>query len=146
MGQTEDSILQVCQVKELKQTKSGKGTQSHAGVSMRHFCQKTWESTVENGQQAKRSQRSSFRKTWSQDFTVHTDGLVTNDQSGWGFSVKQGATTVREDSAAYTVSNSTLTMEVEAVTLALRWIALRGDSRTTYAIIFTDSVSLLQIV
>ena len=77
---------------------------------------------------------------------MHTDGLVANDQSGWGFSVKQGATTVREDSAAYTVSNSTLTMEVEAVTLALRWIALRGDSRTTYAIIFTDSVSLLQIV
>ena len=27
---------------------------------MRHSCQKTWESTVENGQQAKQSQRSSF--------------------------------------------------------------------------------------
>ena len=63
MGEAEDSILQVRQVKELKQTKSGKGTQSDAGVSMRHFCQKTWESTIENGQRAKRSQRSSFRKT-----------------------------------------------------------------------------------
>ena len=29
-------------------------------------------------------------------------------------------------------------MEVEAVTHALRWIALRGDSRTTYGIILTD--------
>ena len=35
-------------------------------------------------------------------------------------------------------------MEVEAVTHALRCIALRGYSRTTHAIILTDSMSLLQ--
>ena len=35
-------------------------------------------------------------------------------------------------------------MEVEAVTCALRWIASSGDSRTTHAIILTDSMSLLQ--
>ena len=40
-------------------------------------------------------------------------------------------TTIREDGAAYTVSTSSLTMEVEAVTHALRWIASRGDSQTT---------------
>ena len=62
MGPTEDSILQVCQLTELKQTKSGKGS-GDPGVSVRHSCQKTSESVVENGQQAKRSQRSSFRKT-----------------------------------------------------------------------------------
>ena len=28
-----------------------------------------------------------------QDLIVHTDGSVTKDQSGWGFTVKQGATT-----------------------------------------------------
>ena len=37
-------------------------------------------------------------------------------------------------------------MEVEAVTHALRWIASRGDSQTTHAIILTDSMSLLQKV
>ena len=37
-------------------------------------------------------------------------------------------------------------MEVEAVTHALRWIALRGDSQTTRAVILTDSMSLLQQV
>ena len=31
---------------------------------------------------------------------VYTDGSVTKDQSGWGFTVKQGATTIHEDSAA----------------------------------------------
>ena len=29
-------------------------------ASLRHSCQKTWDGPVENGQQAKRSQRSSF--------------------------------------------------------------------------------------
>ena len=36
-----------------------------------------------------------------QDLIVYTDGSVTKDQSGWGFSVKKGATTIHEDSAAY---------------------------------------------
>ena len=82
-----------------------------------------------------------------QDFIVYTDasdGSVTKDQSGWGFTVKQGVTTIHEDSAAYEVSTSSLTMETEAVTHALRWIASRGDSQTTHAIILTDSMSLLQ--
>ena len=65
---------------------------------------------------------------------------------GWGFTVKQGATTIHEDSAAYTVSTSSLTMEMEAGTHALRWIASRGGSQTTQAIILTDSMSLLQKV
>ena len=59
MGPTEDSILQVCQLTELKQTESGKGS-GDPGVSVRHSCQKTSESVVENGQQAKRSQKSNF--------------------------------------------------------------------------------------
>ena len=59
-----------------------------------------------------------------QDLIVYTDGSVAKDQSGWGFTVKQGATTIHEDSAAYTVSTSSFTMEVEAVTRhTLRWIA-----------------------
>ena len=37
---------------------------------------------------------------------VNTVGSVTKDQSGWGFTVKQDATTIHEDSAAYTVSTS----------------------------------------
>ena len=77
---------------------------------------------------------------------VYTDGSVTKDQSGWGFTVKQGATTIHEDSAAYAVPTSSLTVEVEAITHALRWIASRGDSQTARAIILTDSMSLLQKV
>ena len=44
------------------------------------------------------------------------------------------------------LTTSSLTIEVEAVTHALRWIASRGDSQAPHAMIFTDSVSLLQDV
>ena len=54
---------------------------------------------------------------------VYTDGSVTNDQSGWGFTVKQGATTIHEDSTAYTVSTSSLTMETLSSTAVERAIA-----------------------
>ena len=81
-----------------------------------------------------------------QDLVVYTDGSVTKDQSGWGFTVKQGVTTMHEDSAAYEVPTSSLTMETEAVIHALRWIASKGDSQTTHAIIVTNSVSLPQKV
>ena len=53
-------------------------------------------------------------------------------QSGWGFTVKQGATTIHEDSGI--------------ITHPLHRIASRGDNRTTHAIILSDSVSLLQKV
>ena len=56
----------------------------------------------------------------------------------------QGVTTIHEDSAVCKVSTSRLTMEVEAATHALRWIASGGDSQTTHAIILTHSTSLLQ--
>ena len=94
---------------------SGKGTQTDSGVSVRHSYQKTWVSIVENGQQAKRSEIKHLIQENSkpQDLTMYTDGTVTKDQSGWGFTVKQGTTTIHEDSAAYTVSASSLTMAME---------------------------------
>ena len=32
------------------------------------------------------------------DNAVYTDGSVTKDQSGWGFTIKQSVTTIHEDS------------------------------------------------
>ena len=93
-----------------------------------------------------RDQASHSRKQKTQDLIVYTDGSVTKDQSGWGFTVKQGVTTIHEDSAAYTVSTSSLTMEAEAVTHAIRSTASSGDSQTTHATILTDSMNLLQKV
>ena len=65
-----------------------------------------------------------------QDLKMYADGPVTlaQSQSGWDFTVKQGVTTIHEDSAAYMISTSSLTMKVEAAVIhALCWIASRGD-------------------
>ena len=53
--------------------------------------------------------------------------------SGWGFTDKQGGTTTRKDCTdRHTVSTSSFTMEVEAVTHALSWIASRGDTNSKH--------------
>ena len=83
-----------------------------------------------------------------QDLIVYTDGPVTKDQWGWGFTVKQDMITIHEDGAASTVSATSLTMEVDKKqSPIIHWIAWRGDnSQTTHTIIFTDLMSLLQKV
>ena len=80
------------------------------------------------------------------DIVIYTDGSVTRDRSGWGFTVKQDGRTVHEDSGAHRVTTSSLTMEVEAVTHAIQWLASQRDARITHAIILTDSMNLLQKV
>ena len=58
---------------------------------------------------------SKTEKSKPQDLTLYTDGfIVTKGQLGWGFTVKQGLSTILEDTSAYTVSDCNLTMEVEA--------------------------------
>ena len=80
------------------------------------------------------------------DIVIYTDGSVTMDRSGWGFTVKQGGRTVHEASGAHRVTTSSLTMEVDAVTRAIQWLASQCDARITHVIILTDSINLLQKV
>ena len=56
------------------------------------------------------------------DIVIYTDGSVTRDRSGWGFTVKQGGRTVHEDSGAHGVMTYSLTMDVKAVTYAIQWL------------------------
>ena len=69
------------------------------------------------------------------DTMIYTDGSVTRDQSGWGFMVKQGGRTVHEDSGAHRVMTSSLTMEVEAVTHAMQWLASQRDAQIRYTLL-----------
>ena len=130
MGQTKESILQVCQLTELKQTKEWERYPNrfqrlyetllpeNSGKHCREWPADKTESEIKLLIQ---------ESSKPQDLIVYSHGSVTKDQSGWGFTVKQGATAIHEDSAAPTVSTSSLTMEVEAVIHALRWIASGGD-------------------
>ena len=58
--------------------------------------------------------------------------------------VRQGGRTVHEDSGAHRVTTSSLTIEVEAVTHSIQWLASQRDAQITHAIILTDSMNLLQ--
>ena len=60
----------------------------------------------------------------AQDLIVDTVGSVIKDRSGWGLTVKRGMTTIHKVSASYAVRNSSLTIEVVAVTLCppLDWL------------------------
>ena len=80
------------------------------------------------------------------DIVIYTDGSVTRDRSGGGFIVKQGGRTVHEDSGAHRVMTSSLTMEVEAVTHGIQWLASQPDAQITHAIILTDSMNFLRKV
>ena len=80
------------------------------------------------------------------DIVIYMDGSVTRDQSGWGFTVKQDGRTVHKDSGAHSVTASSLTMEAEAFTHAIQWLASQHDAQITHAIILTDSMNLLQNV
>ena len=145
LGPAEDSVQQVRQLTELKQTKEWE----RYPTRFWHLCKMLLPENL-----GKHCREWPAGKTESeiklliqenskpQDLRVYTDGSVTKDQSGWGFTVKQGVSTIHENSAVYTVSTSSLTKEVEAVTHAIHWIASRGDShwlsQTIHAIILTD--------
>ena len=65
---------------------------------------------VRVGHKWSRRSRFSFKRTANRNIShsVYTDGSITKDQTGWDFTVKQGVTTITEDSATYMVSTSSL--------------------------------------
>ena len=127
MGQAEDSILHVChtlqirKLTELKQTKEWERYPNRFRClykkllpeNLGKHCREWPAGKIES--EIKLLAQENSRP---QDPIVYIDGSVTKDQSWWGFTVEQGSTTIHEDSAAYTVSISSLTMKVEAVTHA----------------------------
>ncbi|XP_076448042.1 cadherin-23-like isoform X2 [Babylonia areolata] len=78
------------------------------------------------------------------DIIIYTDGSVTKDKSGWGFTAKQNGKTIWEENAAYKVTTSSLTMEVEAATHALQWLSSIHTPGNQHAMILTDSMNLIQ--
>ena len=58
-----------------------------------------------------------------------------------GIHSQEDGSTVHEDSAAYRVTTSSLTMEV-GVSWSVQYLALQTDTRITRAIILTDSMNL----
>jgi ribonuclease HI len=78
------------------------------------------------------------------DAVIYTDGSVRRGvQSGWGYSARIRGRIIAEQSEAYTTTTSSMRMEVEAVTAALKWLSATQLNR---AIIISDSQSMLRKV
>ena len=79
------------------------------------------------------------------DLVIFTDGSVTSGRSDWGFTVKQGEGPYTK-TVMQAVTTSVLTMEAEAVTHSIQWLASQRETHITHAISLTDSMNLLQKV
>ena len=112
-------------------------TQTDFGVSVRHSCQKQkWESTAENGQQGKRSHRSSFslktKNRKPQDLIVYSDGSFTKRPVRMELQCQARCEHQPRRQCSHEVSNFSSTMEVEAVTHAFHWFAPRQSDHTCH--------------
>jgi ribonuclease HI len=78
------------------------------------------------------------------DAIVYTDGSVRRGvKSGWGFSARIRGRIVAEQSGAYMTTTSSMRMEVEAVTAAMRWLS---ETLVNRAVIVSDSQSMIRKV
>ena len=80
--------------------------------------------------------------TTADDVIIYTDGSVLREiKSGWGFSARARGKIVCEQNGAYRETTSSMRMEIEAVTAAMRWLS---GTTSTRAVVVSDSQSMLR--
>ena len=97
MGQTEDSVLQVCQLTELKQSQGVGNVPKPIPASLRPLLPENLGKYCREWPVGKTESEIKLliqENSKPQDLIVYTDVPVTKEQSGWGLTVKQGATTI----------------------------------------------------
>ena len=76
------------------------------------------------------------------DVIIFTDGSVTRDkQSGWAYSARVNGRIVSENSSATDLTLSSMATEINAITLALTWLAEQNHTRVVFV---SDSLSTLE--
>ena len=76
------------------------------------------------------------------DALIYTDGsVIRNEKSGYAFVVMSSGKIIHEASGAYAMTTSSMTMEIMAVTQALRW--MEGQDYT-HACVLSDSLSMIR--
>ena len=126
MGQAEQSIQLVCSLAEFKQVREWEKRPVEfkpyykilLSENLGTHCRE-WPAGKANAEVQMLVEANSK----PHDIVIYTDGSVTRDRSGWGFTVKQDGRPVHEDSGAHRVTTSSLTMEVEAITHAIQSLA-----------------------
>ena len=100
MGQAEQSIQYVCSLAELKQVRDWEKcpveiqpyNKTVLPENLGTHCRE-WPARTANAEVRMLVEANSM----PHDIVAYTDGSVTRDRSGWGFTVKQGGKAVHED-------------------------------------------------
>ena len=129
MAKAKRSIQHVCRAPAIQRRRN---VQLRVSPTTRLRCQRTEARTALNGRLEKPIQKYQM---FVEVNSKPKDFVIYMDWSGWGFTVKQGGRTVHNDSGAYRVTTSSLTIETEAVTHARQWLGSQHDAKITHAII-----------
>jgi ribonuclease HI len=83
-----------------------------------------------------------FENTFGGDAIIYTDGsVIRHVRSSWAYTAQVGGKTVGEDSGAFALTTSSMTIEIMAVTRAIEWL----ETQTFHHVFFlSDSMSMLR--
>ena len=151
MGQAEQSVQDVCSLAELKQVRDWEKRpvefkpyyKTLLSENLGTHCHE-WPAGKTNAE----VQMHVEAKSKPHDIMIYISTWTAQSQGPdlVGASQPSRLEGLREDSGAHRVTTSSLTMEVEAVTHAIQWLASQRDAQITHAIILTDSMNFLQKV
>ena len=146
MAEAEVSLKKVCAIediilgKEWKEVGQERGDLTKVMITMgrerREYAACTTEAMIRELVDASAEEN---------DPVIYTDGSVQRGataRSGWGFVVYIGNRETHTETGASGMTTSSMRMEVEAITRALRWVSWTRPE-TMHVVILTDSQSVL---
>jgi ribonuclease HI len=143
MGLTEDIIQQVCSIDEIDTGAEWLVLTAECDASISVCIKLSRECRQQNPVAVEAEvQALIFENSPEAEAVIYTDGsVVRHTRSSWAFTAQVKGKTKMEDSGAFSVTTSSLTMEVMAVTKAMAWL----ETQTFTDVCFlSDSMSMLR--
>jgi len=144
LAEAEDTVTAVCELENVRRgpdwercTGEEKGRYTKTVITLGRECRERAAIAVNADIEA-----LICENTRTGDAVIYTDGsVIRGTRSGWAYSARVDGKIVSEDNQAYANTTSSMRMEEDAATAALRWLS---SQQHTGAAIVTDSQSMLQ--
>src|SRR5579871_6631626 len=145
MGRAEDIILEVCEMEDIVNGEEWVKVPINLHTFLKVIITLDRESKKNNPVAVETEVLALVNEnSTADDIVIYKDGSVIHHvRSAWAFTARRGSRIVQEDSGAFPVTTSSMTMEIMAVTRALAWMELQN---ATHVCILSDSMSMLSKV
>lgn len=142
MSLTEDIIQQVCSIDEIDTGAEWLVLPADCDESISVCIKLSRECRQQNPVDVEAEVKALiFENSPEAEAVIYTDGsVVRHTKSSWAFTAQVKGKTKMEDSGAFSVTTSSLTMEVMAVTKAMAWLETQTFTDVCFLI---DSMSML---